>query len=72
MTEDNPHYITTLEAEKKYCPMTFSNSDTKAGHYRCVHHKCMAWRWAYKMSIEDDKLKSEYLKTHGYCGMVRN
>ena len=36
MTDNNPHLVTPEEAEKKYCPLKYSD---------CIGTKCMAWRW---------------------------
>lgn len=69
MTDQNPHYLTPEEAEKKYCPLKYSD---------CIGPKCMAWRWkpegtqnlrqGYELKIP---LHPEQPTTHGYCGMVR-
>jgi hypothetical protein len=70
---DNPHYVTPEEAEKKYCPLKYSD---------CIGPKCMAWRW--QELVEDfvkvsgseigpiEKVVKGYSTTHGYCGMVRS
>jgi len=64
---DTPHYITPEEAEKKYCPLKYSE---------CVGPKCMAWRWQ-EVDRNFSKLDHNYSPTpvynttHGFCGMVR-
>jgi len=62
---DHPHYITPEEAEKKYCPLKYSE---------CIGSKCMAWRWgpSYKWNEDKDKPEVNYSTTHGYCGMVKS
>jgi hypothetical protein len=64
---DSPHYVTPEEAEKKYCPLKYSE---------CVGSKCMAWRWrlmryAEEKDPETDSWPAIYSTTHGCCGMVK-
>ena len=60
---DNPHYVTPEEAEKKYCPLKYSE---------CIGPKCMAWRWKETADWkEGSDLLVTYSTTHGYCGMVK-
>ena len=71
MTEENrnPHYVTPRDAEISYCPMSMGGHE---GKDLCVGPQCMAWRWTYKLSEDDEgQLEAKYSTTHGYCGMVR-
>lgn len=68
---DNPHFITPEEAEKKLCPMSMTR---KLGADICISKDCMAWRWA-KIYVENDKgypgqTDTTYSTTHGRCGKV--
>lgn len=65
---DNSHYVKPEEADKKICPMRMIDNELSF----CDGPSCMAWRWAYNLSTDDDgQIEAEYSTTHGYCGMVR-
>ena len=71
---DNPHYVTTKEAENMYCPQPEMTL--------CVGNNCMAWRWKENFetitSFSNGKYEiigkeiRDYSTVRGYCGMVRH
>jgi hypothetical protein len=70
-TNDNPHYVTPVEAKEKICPLKPNQMSIW-----CEGPKCMAWRWKLKKEAVETKdafyFKDVYSPTHGYCGMVRS